>query len=161
MFPSFACNRHSPFDRSQTQQYSCVRDSRIRFIQQASARNSLRDQEINRNASRLLDSAAAVAQRPSNRIQLLKRAGSRLVYLDGSFVTSKTEPGDFDACWGIDGVNVDELDPVFFDFSQSRARQKQRFLGEFFPAELPEGTSGKTFLQFSRRIRKRVVRRES
>lgn len=78
----------------------------------------------------------------------LKAAGCSLVYLDGSFVTSKPEPGDFDACWGIDGVDADNLDPVFLDFSRSRSRQKQRFLGEFFPAELPEGATGKTFLQF-------------
>jgi ribosome-binding protein aMBF1 (putative translation factor) len=81
-------------------------------------------------------------------LALLKGAGCRLVYLDGSFVTSKPEPGDFDACWGIDGVDVDRLDPVFPDFANSRARQKQRFDGEFFPAELPEGATGRTFLEF-------------
>jgi len=62
--------------------------------------------------------------------------------------TLKSEPGDFDACWGIDGVDVAKLDPVFPDFSNSRAMQKQRFEGEFFPAELPEGATGKTFLEF-------------
>ena len=79
---------------------------------------------------------------------LLEAAGCRLVYLDGSFVTSKVEPGDFDACWGVDYVNAGKLDSVFFDFTNSRARQKQRFFGEFIPAELPEGGSGKTFLEF-------------
>jgi hypothetical protein len=81
-------------------------------------------------------------------LALLKGAGCHLVYLDGSFVTSKPEPGDFDACWGIDGIDVEQLDPVFLDFSNSRARQKQRFRGEFFPAELPEGATGVTFLEF-------------
>jgi len=79
---------------------------------------------------------------------LLKAAGCRLVYLDGSFVTSKPMPGDFDACWGVDGVDVEKLDPVFLDFTNGRARQKGRFGGEFFPAELPEGRTGRTFLQF-------------
>jgi len=79
---------------------------------------------------------------------LLKRAGCRLVYIDGSFVTAKAEPQDFDACWGIAGVDLDRLDPVFLDFSYSRARQKARFLGELFPAELPEGITGRTFLEF-------------
>jgi hypothetical protein len=37
---------------------------------------------------------------------------------------------------------------VFLDFSNSRARQKARLRGEFFPAELPEGLTGKTFLEF-------------
>ncbi len=70
------------------------------------------------------------------------------MYLDGSFVTAKPEPGDFDACWGVSGVEVERLDPLFLDFSNSRARQKARFLGEFFPADLPEGVTGKTFLEF-------------
>ena len=79
---------------------------------------------------------------------LLKAAGCRLVYLDGSFVTSKPMPGDFDACWGVDGVDVERLDPVFLDFANRPARQKERFGGEFFPAELPEGRTGRTFLEF-------------
>jgi hypothetical protein len=37
---------------------------------------------------------------------------------------------------------------VFLDYSRSRAAQKARFLGEFFPADLPEGLTGKTFLDF-------------
>ena len=40
------------------------------------------------------------------------------------------------------------LDPVFLDFSQRRAAQKRRFLGEFFPAQLPEGASGRAFVEF-------------
>ena len=79
---------------------------------------------------------------------MLRAAGCRLIYLDGSFVTSKPEPGDFDACWGIEGVEVEKLDPIFLDFSDGRARQKERFLGEFFPADIPEGLTGKTFLEF-------------
>ena len=70
-------------------------------------------------------------------LMLLKRAGCRRVYLDGSFVTTKPNPGDIDVCWAIAGVDPDTLDAVFLDFSQSRARQKSRFLCEFFPADLP------------------------
>jgi hypothetical protein len=81
-------------------------------------------------------------------LQLLRAAGCRLVYLDGSFVTAKPEPRDFDACWAIKGVDVEKLSPVFLDFSNSRARQKRAFRGEFFPAELPEGATGRTFLEF-------------
>src|SRR5579885_1526760 len=29
----------------------------------------------------------------------LKSAGCTVAYIDGSFVTAKGEPGDFDACW--------------------------------------------------------------
>lgn len=38
------------------------------------------------------------------------------------------------------------LDPVFCDFSRGRAAQKQRFLGEVFPAQLPEGATGRAFV---------------
>jgi hypothetical protein len=80
--------------------------------------------------------------------ELLQRAGCKLVYLDGSFVTTKQRPGDFDACWDIHDVNDALLDPVFWDFSQGRAAQKGRFFGEFFPAQLPEGATGRAFVDF-------------
>jgi hypothetical protein len=70
------------------------------------------------------------------------------VYIDGSFVSSKDFPGDFDGCWDVTGVDVTKLDPVLLDFENSRAAQKARFLGELFPAQLSEGLSGRTFLEF-------------
>ena len=81
-------------------------------------------------------------------IDQLRRAGCKAAYLDGSFVTSKEVPGDFDACWDVYDVDPDVLDPVFFDFENQRTAQKVRFGGEFFPAQLPEGDSGRTFLEF-------------
>ncbi|HTA42580.1 MAG TPA: hypothetical protein VK789_09045 [Bryobacteraceae bacterium] len=78
----------------------------------------------------------------------LKISGCTAVYLDGSFVTAKSLPGDYDACWDIEGVDVTRLDPIFLDFSRGRAAQKRRFLGEFFPAQMPEGVSGRVFLEF-------------
>lgn len=78
----------------------------------------------------------------------LAAAGASVVYIDGSFVTTKDFPKDFDACWDVKGVDPKALDPVFLDFRNSRASQKKRFMGEFFPAQLPEGVSGKTFLEF-------------
>lgn len=81
-------------------------------------------------------------------IDQLREAGCKAAYLDGSFVTSKAVPGDFDACWDVFDVDPDKIDPVFLDFGNQRAAQKSRFGGEFFPAQLPEGDSGKTFLEF-------------
>jgi hypothetical protein len=78
----------------------------------------------------------------------LRKAGCRLVYLDGSFVTRKEHPGDFDACWDVHNVDDGKLDPVFWDFSRGRAEQKRRFLGEFFPAQLPEGVTARAFIDF-------------
>ena len=81
-------------------------------------------------------------------LEALRAAGCETVYLDGSFVTSKSRPRDFDACWDVVGVDVQRLDPVFLDFSNGRAAQKARFGGELFPANCQVGLSGKTFLEF-------------
>lgn len=81
-------------------------------------------------------------------LRLLRAAGCRRVYINGSFVTSKERPNDIDVCWDIEGVDPDALDPVFFDFDDGRAAQKARFGAEFFPAQVPEGLTGRTFLEF-------------
>ena len=69
-------------------------------------------------------------------IAALTAAGCQTLYLDGSFVTDKLLPNDYDACWDIAGVNSKQLDPVFLDFRNMRAAQKAKYLGEFFPAHL-------------------------
>lgn len=81
-------------------------------------------------------------------IRLLKAAACRRIYIDGSFVTSKELPNDIDVCWDITGVDPNALDPVFFTFDNGRAAQKARFGAEFFPAQTPEGITGRTFLDF-------------
>ncbi len=78
----------------------------------------------------------------------LNFAGCRNLYLNGSFVTSKPNPNDFDACWDPTGVDVRLLDPVFNDFNFLRAAQKNRFGGEFFPAYSFANEGGQTFLDF-------------
>jgi hypothetical protein len=81
-------------------------------------------------------------------LKSLQTAGCATAYIDGSFVTAKDFPGDFDGCWDVTGVDPTKLDPVLLDFDNDRAAQKARFLGELFPAQLPEGLSGRTFLDF-------------
>ena len=78
----------------------------------------------------------------------LRKAGCQLVYLDRSFAARKEHPADFDACWDVQHVDDGKLDPIFFDFSHGRAAQKVRYLGEFFPAQLPEGATGRAFVDF-------------
>lgn len=80
-------------------------------------------------------------------IELLAAAGCRRVWLNRSFVTAKDEPGDFDACWDTDGVDLDALEPVLFDLSDHRAAQKSRFGGELFPNVI-ETQSGLSFSEF-------------
>ncbi len=78
----------------------------------------------------------------------LFQSGCPQVFLDGSYVTAKLIPNDYEICWDIEDVDPDLLDPVFFDFNDGRANQKKKFLGEYFPAMLIEGVSGKPFLDF-------------
>jgi hypothetical protein len=82
---------------------------------------------------------------------ILKGHGCTCAYLDGSFVTTKQSPKDFDACWVVQGVNLPNLRqaaPVLFDFSNRRERQKRRFGGELFPAHAASGVRGMAFLEF-------------
>lgn len=81
-------------------------------------------------------------------VELLAAAGCRRVWLNGSFVTAKEEPGDFDACWDTTGVDLAALDPVLMDFSAGREAQKARFGGELLPNVIEAG-SGLTFAEFS------------
>lgn len=85
--------------------------------------------------------------------RLLKLAGCRTLYVDGSFVTAKLEPGDFDACWDLAGVDAAQLAPVFLDFSDERAAWKAQFGGELFSAQLPEGGTGRMWLDFFQQAR--------
>jgi hypothetical protein len=78
----------------------------------------------------------------------LKAAGCKKAYIDGSFVTEKSVPGDFDGCWDLTDVDPTLLDPALLDFNFGRAAQKAKYLGEFFPAQFVEGGSGETFLDF-------------
>ena len=81
-------------------------------------------------------------------LKSLRAAGCRRAYLDGSFVTAKPLPNDFDGCWDIEGVDPESLDPVWLTFDSGRAAQKAKFLGELFPGQMGEGATGLTFLEF-------------
>jgi hypothetical protein len=79
----------------------------------------------------------------------LEKANCPLVYIDGSFVTSKEIPGDYDLCWSLTGVVEANLDPALLDFTPAgREKMMRRYRGDIFPAEIPEGPSGKMFVDF-------------
>jgi len=70
------------------------------------------------------------------------------VYLNGSFVTSKELPNDYDGCWEEDGVDPTLLDPVLLTFDRGRVSQKAKYMGEMFPASIPANPRGLSFLEF-------------
>ena len=81
-------------------------------------------------------------------IKALKIAGCKKAYLDGSFVTSKDKPGDFDGCWEEADVDPYLLDPILLTFDNGRIAQKIKFGGELFPAGSNADSSGSIFIDF-------------
>ena len=81
-------------------------------------------------------------------IENLKEAGCPTVYINGSFVTAKEVPNDFDACWEEAGVDPTALDPVLLTFDPGRVTQKAKYLGELFPASAIADGDGFSFLEF-------------
>lgn len=79
---------------------------------------------------------------------LLANAGCGAVFLDGSFVSAKPVPGDYDACWEPQGIDFAKLDQVFDDFDNGRANQKAKFKGEFFPSTMIAADIGRAFVEF-------------
>jgi hypothetical protein len=80
----------------------------------------------------------------------LKNAGCRVIYIDGSFVTSKIIPGDFDACWDTSGVDMNKLKsiaPNLLNFTDKRAAQKSHYRRELFPWSKDQ-KAGTRFLEF-------------
>lgn len=94
----------------------------------------------NRRRRQLLDGLA-------DALVLLATAGCARVWLNGSFVTSKEEPVDFDVAWDSADVDLDRLDPIFFEFAEGRRAQKRRFGGELLPNVVESG-SGLVLTEF-------------
>jgi hypothetical protein len=86
-------------------------------------------------------------------LDALRLAGCRRAYIDGSFVSNRAVPADFDGCWELEGVDLARLDPVLKTFANQREAQKQMFSGELFPADWEADAAGTTFLRFFQRDR--------
>jgi hypothetical protein len=87
----------------------------------------------------------------------LAAAGCRRALIDGSFVSAKQLPGDFDAAWEPAGVDPDKVDPVLLDMSNKRAAMKAKYGGEMFPASAM-AAPGVTFRDFFQRDRSGVAK---
>lgn len=81
----------------------------------------------------------------------LKSVGCKAAYMNGSFITAKEIPQDYDGCWDRRGVDLTLLrttDPVLLDFTNGRAAQKLKYGGEMFPADMAEQNTGRVFVEF-------------
>ena len=79
----------------------------------------------------------------------LAEAGCRELLLDGSFVSAKAQPGDYDGAWETAGVDPERLDPVLLDDSDGWVAMKEKYLGDLFPAS-GATSSGEAYRDFFR-----------
>lgn len=84
----------------------------------------------------------------------LKAAGCRSAYINGSFVTHKLAPEDFDMCWDRDDVDINYLRqnaPTILNF-YDKETQKAKYKGEIYPSDQPvdESTMSIDFFQRDR-----------
>jgi hypothetical protein len=73
-------------------------------------------------------------------LESLRDVGCRTVYLDGSFVTSKEDPADYDGCWVRDDVDTSRVEPILL-FREGRDAQKAKYGGELYSISV-SGLSG-------------------
>ena len=82
-------------------------------------------------------------------IKILRSAGVKDIYIDGSFVDDKELPNDIDGCWlYMPSVITKKIDPVLLDFSKGRQKMKDKYGVDFVLANFIEGLSGKPFVDF-------------
>ncbi|MEQ8974418.1 MAG: hypothetical protein RIE73_29015 [Coleofasciculus sp. C1-SOL-03] len=89
-------------------------------------------------------------------MEQLKTAGCRTMYINGSFVTIKADPGDFDACWDREEVDIDYLRihaPRLLNH-YDRGGQKAKYGGEIFPSDQPIGNYGMDSFELFQQDRK-------
>jgi hypothetical protein len=88
-------------------------------------------------------------------MEQLKASGCRTIYINGSFVTTKLDPADFDACWEPEDVDYDYLRknaPRLLNH-WDRSAQKSKYKGEIFRLDQPVGDYGLNSIEFFQRDR--------
>lgn len=73
----------------------------------------------------------------------LRTAGCARIFVGGSYVTSKPDPGDYDACWDPAGVSP-SLDPILYD-DNLRIERRERYRGDLLIGGCAPGPSGEFF----------------
>lgn len=63
----------------------------------------------------------------------LQAAGCRAVLVDGSFVSNKEHPGDWDAAFDPVGVIAALIDPILIKHDDRRLAMRAKYLGDIFP----------------------------
>lgn len=86
-------------------------------------------------------------------VQTLDSAGCTRLWIDGSFVTKKELPNDWDGCWAPDGVDPALLDPSLLQLTiVGRRIIKSKYQGDVLIAGI-ERSTGLTFVDFFQQSR--------
>jgi hypothetical protein len=87
-------------------------------------------------------------------LSALDLAGCRTIIIDGSFVTAKEAPGDWDAAFDPIGVDASKLDPILLKHSDGRKAMRAKYLGDLFPwGAIACGTTGSVYREFFQKDR--------
>lgn len=78
----------------------------------------------------------------------LRVAGCARIFVGGSFVTSKADPSDYDACWDPVGVAAD-LEPILYDENMLLER-RDRYRGDLLIGGCDPGPLGQWFRYLSK-----------
>lgn len=66
----------------------------------------------------------------------LKEAGVKRIWIDGSFVTDKENPGEIERCWEYgENVDISTIDPVFLQYHDVSA-VKEKYRLDFYLADV-------------------------
>jgi hypothetical protein len=79
----------------------------------------------------------------------LRGAGCSAAVVDGSYVTAKDMPEDFDAAFDTNGVNGQLVDPVLLRHTDGRKAMRAKYFGDMFPwSAVASVSSGMNFVEF-------------
>lgn len=79
-------------------------------------------------------------------IAALGVAGCKALYVDGSFVTAQERPNDYDACWDVEDVKIERIDPVLLNFSTpGKQAMARKYRGDI---RLASGSPVETILRY-------------
>ncbi len=78
----------------------------------------------------------------SRAIVNLQGAGCRAIIVDGSFVTAKELPNDWDAAFDPVGVTASSIDPILLRHDDGRRAMRAKYLGDMFPWTAPASDIG-------------------
>jgi hypothetical protein len=90
----------------------------------------------------------------SRALSNLQFAGCRTVIVDGSFITAKEEPADWDAAFDPVGVIAKRLDPILIKHDDGRRAMRAKYLGDMFPwTSVASSLTGSLYRQFFQKDR--------